>query len=170
MPQKITLGNRIKKIRKLAKESQESFGEILGVTKSHISKIETDAARPSEQLIKSICRVFGIHDSWLINGEGDEPTRTKRPDSNNFKDNIEKDLIFKRYDDMISHINYGIDLINSLDSILEMLDRNYSDLLFTSQRKGFFHDNAVRYFQKKLITLQKYIQSLKFISDPGQED
>ena len=65
------LNRRIKKLRKIAEVSQETFAYSLGVSRGHISNLETGAAIPSKQLIKLICRVWSIREEWLC--EGKEP-------------------------------------------------------------------------------------------------
>lgn len=64
------IGERIKKVRKMADQSQLVFAEKLGVDRSHISNIEMGNREPSQQLIKLICVTFGINEDWLKNGEG----------------------------------------------------------------------------------------------------
>jgi len=65
------LNRRIKELRKTAEVSQETFAYSLGVSRGHISNLETGAAIPSKQLIKLICRVWSIREEWLC--EGKEP-------------------------------------------------------------------------------------------------
>lgn len=64
------VAERIKEIRSIMDVSQKLFTERLGVSRSHISKIETGAVNPSNQLIKSICREYGIREKWLREGKG----------------------------------------------------------------------------------------------------
>jgi transcriptional regulator with XRE-family HTH domain len=63
------IAQRIKYIRDQHGRSQSSFASALGVTRSHISKIETGKNVPSNQLIKSICRQYGIREKWLREGK-----------------------------------------------------------------------------------------------------
>lgn len=72
-----TIGKRIKKLRELAKVSQEVFAFSLGVSHGYISKLERDLAKPSSQLINLICRTFDINEEWLR--EGKEPLSSKPP-------------------------------------------------------------------------------------------
>lgn len=65
-----TIGDRIKEIRKERGLTQVVFGEMMGVSHSHISKIEANKEFPSDTLIKLICLDFGINESWLRTGEG----------------------------------------------------------------------------------------------------
>lgn len=62
------VGQRIKRVRKARGLSQAQFAEALGVFKGHISKIESGAANPSEQLLKGISREFKVREEWLRSG------------------------------------------------------------------------------------------------------
>lgn len=64
------LGKRVKKIRKLAGVSQLVFARGLGIDRTHISKIETGKAVPSQQLIKSMCQHWVVSEEWLREGKG----------------------------------------------------------------------------------------------------
>lgn len=64
------INKRIKDLRKLEAGSQKEFAEILGVDTSYISKLESGKKEPSEQLILSICRTFGVRYDWLTKGDG----------------------------------------------------------------------------------------------------
>ncbi|MDD3401427.1 MAG: helix-turn-helix transcriptional regulator [Eubacteriales bacterium] len=66
----MALGERIKQIRKEQGHTQLAFAQLLGVSKPHISNVESGTANPSESLIKSICFTFGISELWLKTGEG----------------------------------------------------------------------------------------------------
>ncbi|ANU76316.1 helix-turn-helix transcriptional regulator [Blautia pseudococcoides] len=63
--------DRIAEVRAAVDKNQEEFGNILGVTKSTISLLETKKREPSERLIRDICREFAINEEWLRNGTGD---------------------------------------------------------------------------------------------------
>ena len=65
-----SIGLRIKKIRKEYGLNQKEFGERLGVTNAHISRMEKGITEPSEALSKLICKEFGISMDWLKNGHG----------------------------------------------------------------------------------------------------
>ena len=64
------IGERIKKVRKMAGQSQLVFAEKIGVDRSHISNIERGNREPSSQLIKLICMTYGINENWLRKDEG----------------------------------------------------------------------------------------------------
>ncbi len=60
---------RIRKVRKKNKLSQAEFADLVGVERTYVSKIETGKANPSIQLIKAICKEFGVREEWLLHGE-----------------------------------------------------------------------------------------------------
>lgn len=62
---------RIKEIRKDINATQEQFASFLGVTRQTISHIERGINTPSDQLIKLICKEFGIREEWLRTGQGE---------------------------------------------------------------------------------------------------
>lgn len=63
---------RIKDLRKNHLHlSQTAFGEKLGVSRSVINNIESNAlARPEQKLslIKLICKEFSVNEDWILNG------------------------------------------------------------------------------------------------------
>lgn len=62
---------RIKKIRKLNKLTQTEFGEKIGVKGNTVTGYETGLRSPSDAIIVSICREFGVNETWLRTGEGE---------------------------------------------------------------------------------------------------
>ncbi len=65
------MNERLKELRKALGLSGSEFGEIIGVTKMAVSKMENARTAPTEQTIKSICREFNVNESWLRSGEGE---------------------------------------------------------------------------------------------------
>lgn len=63
--------NRIKEARKALHLSQREFGEKLGVSRDVISNIEYSRVPPKPLLIKHICEVYHVNETWLRTGEGD---------------------------------------------------------------------------------------------------
>jgi transcriptional regulator with XRE-family HTH domain len=66
-----TIGDRIKQLRKLYNCTQKEFGEFIGVTDAHISKIESGKDLPSAALIKEIAITFNVREEWISTGEGE---------------------------------------------------------------------------------------------------
>lgn len=67
----MTQGERVKQARKSLGLTLEQFGEKVGVTKQTVSRIENGINNLTEQMIKSICREFGVDYIWLTTGEGE---------------------------------------------------------------------------------------------------
>lgn len=63
--------DRIKYIRKSLRLTQTSFGEKLGLKGNTITGYETGLRTPSDAVIVSICREFGVNEDWLRSGEGE---------------------------------------------------------------------------------------------------
>ena len=66
----MSIGKRIKQIRKDLNLTTEAFGKQIGVTRNSISMIESEKNNPSAQSIRSICREFGVREEWLRTGQG----------------------------------------------------------------------------------------------------
>jgi transcriptional regulator with XRE-family HTH domain len=67
--------NRIKGLRKSLGLNQTEFGAKIGVATSAISGYELGTISPSNAIIKSICREYGVNETWLRTGAGE----MKRP-------------------------------------------------------------------------------------------
>ena len=65
-----TIGDRIRKIEELFRLKSKDFAEILRISQSHVSEIESGKAQPSKSLIRAISFAFGISEKWLVTGEG----------------------------------------------------------------------------------------------------
>jgi transcriptional regulator with XRE-family HTH domain len=63
------IGSRIKELRNFLKMTQEELAVVLGVDRSHISKVENEIDRPSKQLIILICEIFCINKEWLMGND-----------------------------------------------------------------------------------------------------
>jgi transcriptional regulator with XRE-family HTH domain len=56
----LTLGMKIKKVRELKNFKQETVAEMLGMSQSNYSRIETDEAAPSPERLEQIAKVLGV--------------------------------------------------------------------------------------------------------------
>ena len=65
------MNERIKAARKALGLTMEQFGEKIGLTKASVSRIESGISGATEQTIKSICREFGVNETWLRTGCGE---------------------------------------------------------------------------------------------------
>lgn len=64
-------GERIRKIRKELRLTQEKFGERIGMKKNSISQIESGKNSLTEQVTLLICQYWNVNPDWLQNGTGD---------------------------------------------------------------------------------------------------
>ena len=67
----MTIGERIKELRKSLNLTLEEFGKKLGVGKTAISKLEKSERNLTDQMALSICREFNVREEWLRDGTGD---------------------------------------------------------------------------------------------------
>lgn len=67
----MTIGERIKKIRKKEKLTQSEFASRIGLSQNTIANYELDRRIPSEQVNISICREFNVNHNWLVDGIGE---------------------------------------------------------------------------------------------------
>lgn len=65
------MNNRLKKLRKTLKLTQQSFAERIGVKRNTVAQWEIGINNLSDQAIKSICREFNVPETWLRAGEGE---------------------------------------------------------------------------------------------------
>ncbi|MDD3041233.1 helix-turn-helix domain-containing protein [Bacteroides sp.] len=65
------MNERLKLVRKALKLSQDSFGERLGMTGGAVSHLENGNRNITEQVVKSICREFGVDYIWFTTGDGE---------------------------------------------------------------------------------------------------
>lgn len=63
--------DRILKIRKDNKLTQDAFAERLNLSKNFVWMLEKGERVPSDRTISDICREFGISEKWLRYNEGD---------------------------------------------------------------------------------------------------
>ena len=66
------LKNRIKEIRKEKNLSQQEFGSMTGISRSHVANLEKGLVNCSDRVLDDICNKFKINKQWLKNGEGEK--------------------------------------------------------------------------------------------------
>lgn len=67
---KMTLGERIKFVRKNNNLNQITFAKKLGISQTHVSKIEKDVENPSTTLLLFISYMFSVNIEWLKEEKG----------------------------------------------------------------------------------------------------
>ncbi len=114
------INERIRKLRKELKVSQEAFGNKIGIKKASVSLIEKGINNPSEQTIKSICREYNISIAWLKDGIGDMFT------------NLPETLL----DELANEYNLNDQMKKLIKTLLE-LDENSQNTLINILEKTF---------------------------------
>ncbi len=113
MQEKPSLGERIKIIRSLKKLSQEEFAAKLGVHRGHISKIETQGAQPSEDLLLEICLTFDVSPAWLLVGYGRMYESEILDKVKAYKDQVkQKGVFILLYDVILNRFNHLVQCID----------------------------------------------------------
>lgn len=67
----MTIGERIRDVRKTLGITQEDFSKKLGTARNTIASYEINRREPMEATIKSICREFNVNYDWLKDGTGE---------------------------------------------------------------------------------------------------
>ena len=63
--------DRLKKLRKELDLTQQAFADKIGMKQNTIAQYEMGRTTPSDAIIFSICREFGVNEKWLRSGEGE---------------------------------------------------------------------------------------------------
>jgi len=67
----LTLAQRIRRVRRHYKLSQAAFAKALGVSRSHLSEVERQKAKPAVEMVLGIRVAFPeVRADWLLVGEG----------------------------------------------------------------------------------------------------
>lgn len=64
------LKDRLKKLRKELDLTQQAFADKIGMKQNTIAQYEMGRTTPSDAIVFSICREFGVREEWLRTGEG----------------------------------------------------------------------------------------------------
>lgn len=62
---------QLKKLRKYLDMTQQSFADKIGMKQNTIAQYEMGRTNPSDAIVFSICREFGVNENWLRTGEGE---------------------------------------------------------------------------------------------------
>lgn len=67
----MSVGQRIREIRKEKKLTQQSLADSLGLKQNTVASYEIDRVQPSDRTINDICDKFNVNEQWLRTGEGE---------------------------------------------------------------------------------------------------
>ena len=92
----MTIGKRIKRIRKDAKMTQKEFGAAVGVGWESVAGWEQGQRQPGKARLYVVADRFKVNIDWLVDGDGD----IYRPDALNdaTRSRIEIEVIKKLFD------------------------------------------------------------------------
>ena len=63
------LGRRIQQLLDLLDLSQAEFAKSIGVSQGNLSNYISNKKRPSYCIIRTICVIYRVNETWLLNGE-----------------------------------------------------------------------------------------------------
>lgn len=66
-----TMKEQLKKLRKHLDMTQQAFADKIGMKQNTIAQYEMGRTVPSDAIVFSICREFGVSENWLRTGEGE---------------------------------------------------------------------------------------------------
>lgn len=96
----MTLGQKLKEIRKRFGLSQEQLAEIMNVSRQAITKWENDGGLPDISNLQELSKVFGLSVDYLLNDENRLPSLSmkKQLDKDKYKSKISSyETILKEY-------------------------------------------------------------------------
>lgn len=99
------MNNRVKELRQALDMTMEKFGERLGVKKTAISLIESGKNSVTEQMLRSICREFGVNEDWLREGKGEMFSVTR----DEYIEKLSRSYGFNEFDEAIIRAYMDLD-------------------------------------------------------------
>lgn len=67
----MTIGERVKTLRKELGLTLEKFANPIGIHRGSLSAIENDKSGMSDRTLLAICREYGVSEAWLRDGDGE---------------------------------------------------------------------------------------------------
>ena len=67
----MTIGNRLRAVRKALGLTQQEFATEVGLKQSTIAMYEMGHGKASERVITTLCKEYDINRNWLLTGEGE---------------------------------------------------------------------------------------------------
>jgi transcriptional regulator with XRE-family HTH domain len=67
----VSIGERIKKLRKHLDLTQQKFGERLGIKGNTVAQYELGRNEPIDAVLSLLCKEFNVNENWLRTGEGE---------------------------------------------------------------------------------------------------
>ena len=90
----MTLGNRLKELRKQKKLNQTELAEVIGISLNTLSNMESGKTDPSTETIIKLCDFFKISTDYLLTGK--EGTSDISAEEREILEFVRKDVDFKK--------------------------------------------------------------------------
>ncbi len=84
------INEKIKELRLQEKMTQQEFADSIGVTRGHITNIESGKVKPTELMINCIALMYEVNKDWLLNDECDDMNALKDPSERAIVENYKK--------------------------------------------------------------------------------
>lgn len=142
----MTIGDRLKQLRKELNLTQEAFASRIGSVQNTITGYENGRRNPSAPVVSLICREFDVNEDWLRNGTGgtDNMFISKSVDeldalSKKYNLSNADQVLIEKYVNLKPSsremiINFLTDVISELNSVEDMNSKesstknNYTDI------------------------------------------
>lgn len=152
------IGGRIKELRKFLKMSQDDFVLNIDITRSHLSKIETGVATPSDKVLKYIIKEYFLNEEWLKEGKGnirkDVPLTPEM-----IKETIhEDDLNYKNARHFSGRLRIEVSALGEHIKSLNRFESTYYKEV-TEHFKDSILFNVMRMYKNALIDLQSALSN-----------
>ncbi len=150
----MSIGTRIKHIRKECNMTQAQFAEAIGMKQSPLSQIESDKILPSIETLKTIRRKFNIPYDYIIDGSSENThesmtvldEKTKNTISHSFLNELI--ALINKHQKTSENLNPDISSLKDLESFIQnivdkrltKLETTMNKLLSTVDQKIFEED------------------------------
>jgi transcriptional regulator with XRE-family HTH domain len=115
----MTIGERLRKLRKEKKLFQKDIGQRTGLPQSYLSQVENGHTTPGIQTLEKLTRALGIPMHQLFH-DGDHPSQRPEPSNGAPVD-----------DPFPSHSGLDSHFLNGLHQLLRRIDESDRNLLFS---------------------------------------
>lgn len=154
-----TMGQKVRRLREAMGITQKELGEMLGVSYSMITQIETDRAQPSLKTLNNLADIFGISSFYFVLDIEDEYYREQNQ-STALKTALKRPEIRKVIDLIAAWTNEELDglagIIERLNTFRAPLDVQYHEV------KDFLDKSTNE--ERQLV-----LDMIELLKQPGQE-
>lgn len=129
----MTIGDRIKKIRREFDLTQEAFASRIGSVQNTITGYESGRRNPSAPIISLICREFGVNEQWLRDGIGDiyipDPNNELEALAGKYKLSVADQTLIEKYISLKPEARKAVlQFMTDVAASLNKSDSPYSDI------------------------------------------